>query len=177
MPAIVIRRNKLGSKLWEQIQLAKSQLDGTPFVVMKYKTFKDRETGLRKQVEIPEPAQDAYTIDGYPRKLVKKAFNILINLKKPAPASNSLIFYLNKNKQQYVDDKHPTAPTVDKDYCLALEQAIRDHHKPIEHFFCTGVGLIHPPLSNDLGSTDGLWLKLMRKSLDGSNVVHMLSMD
>ena len=36
MPAIVIRRNKLGSKLWEQIQLAKSQLDGTPFVVMKY---------------------------------------------------------------------------------------------------------------------------------------------
>ena len=51
MPAIVIRRNKLGSKLWEQIQLAKSQLDGKPFVVMKYKTVKDRETGLRKQVE------------------------------------------------------------------------------------------------------------------------------
>ena len=54
MPAIVIRRNKLGSKLWEQIQLAKSQLDGTPFVVMKYKSVKDRETGLRKQVEVPK---------------------------------------------------------------------------------------------------------------------------
>ncbi|OYY06859.1 MAG: hypothetical protein B7Y67_18615 [Polynucleobacter sp. 35-46-11] len=54
MPAIVIRRNKLGSKLWEQIQLAKSQLEGTPFVVMKYKTVKDRETGLRKQVEVPK---------------------------------------------------------------------------------------------------------------------------
>ena len=54
MPVIVIRRNKLGSKLWEQIQLAKSQLDGTPFVVMKYKTIKDRETGLRKQVEVPK---------------------------------------------------------------------------------------------------------------------------
>lgn len=54
MPAIVIRRNKLGSKLWEQIQLAKSQLDGTPFIVMKYKTVKDRETGLRKQVEVPK---------------------------------------------------------------------------------------------------------------------------
>ena len=54
MPAIVIRRNKLGSKLWEQIQLAKSQLEGTPFVVMKYKTMKDRETGLRKQVEVPK---------------------------------------------------------------------------------------------------------------------------
>ncbi len=54
MPAIVIRRNKLSSKLWEQIQLAKSQLDGKPFVVMKYKTVKDRETGLRKQVELPK---------------------------------------------------------------------------------------------------------------------------
>ena len=54
MPAIVIRRNKLSSKLWEQIQLAKSQLDGKPFIVMKYKTVKDRETGLRKQVEVPK---------------------------------------------------------------------------------------------------------------------------
>lgn len=54
MPAIVIRRNKLSSKLWEQIQLAKSQIDGKPFVVMKYKTVKDKETGLRKQVEAPK---------------------------------------------------------------------------------------------------------------------------
>ena len=54
MPAIVIRRNKLSSKLWEQIQLAKSQLDGTPFVVMKYCSMVDRETGFRKQVELPK---------------------------------------------------------------------------------------------------------------------------
>ena len=54
MPAIVIRRNKLSSKLWEQIQLAKSQLDGTPFVVMKYRSMVDWETGLRKQVELPK---------------------------------------------------------------------------------------------------------------------------
>jgi hypothetical protein len=54
MPAIVIRRNKLSSKLWEQIQLAKSQVDGTPFVVTKYKSMIDRETGLRKQVEMPK---------------------------------------------------------------------------------------------------------------------------
>ena len=40
MPAIVIRRNKLSSKLWEQIQLAKSQMDGTPFVVTKFKLLK-----------------------------------------------------------------------------------------------------------------------------------------
>ena len=50
----VQRRNKLNKKITEQIQLAKSQIDGTPFVVTKFKSVKDRETGLRKQVEIPK---------------------------------------------------------------------------------------------------------------------------
>jgi len=54
MPAIVILRNKLATKLWEQINLAQSQLDGKPFVVMKYRSIKDSETGLRKQVEVPK---------------------------------------------------------------------------------------------------------------------------
>ena len=54
IPAIVTRRNKLSSKLWEQINLAKSQMDGKPFVVMKYRSVKDPETGLRKQVEVPK---------------------------------------------------------------------------------------------------------------------------
>ncbi len=54
MPAIVIRRNKLATKLWEQINSAQSQLDGKPFVVMKYRSIKDSETGLRKQVEVPK---------------------------------------------------------------------------------------------------------------------------
>ena len=54
MPAIVVRRNKLSSKLWEQIQLAKSQLEGTQFVVTKFRSIKDRETGLVKQVEVPK---------------------------------------------------------------------------------------------------------------------------
>lgn len=54
IPAIVFRRNKLSNKLWEQIQLAKSHIDGTPFVVTKFKSVKDKETGLRRQVEIPK---------------------------------------------------------------------------------------------------------------------------
>ena len=54
IPAIVFRRNKLSSKLWEQIQLAKSQIEGTSFVVKKFKSIKDKETGLRRQVEIPQ---------------------------------------------------------------------------------------------------------------------------
>ena len=54
MPVIVVCRNKLSSKLWEQIQLAKSQLEGTPFVVTKFRSVKDRETGILKQVEVPK---------------------------------------------------------------------------------------------------------------------------
>ena len=52
IPAIVFRRNKLSSKLWEQIQLAKSQIDGAPFVVKKLRSIKDAETGFRKSVEV-----------------------------------------------------------------------------------------------------------------------------
>jgi len=54
IPAIQHRRNKLSAKLWEQINLAQSQISGKPFVVMKFRSVKDRETGLRKQVEIPK---------------------------------------------------------------------------------------------------------------------------
>jgi hypothetical protein len=54
MPVIVVRRNKLSSKLWEQIQLAKGRMSGTPFVLMKFRSIKDKETGIRKQVEVPK---------------------------------------------------------------------------------------------------------------------------
>ena len=53
-PPILVRRRKLASKLWEQIQLAKSQIDGSAFVVKKYRSVVDKETGLRKQVELPK---------------------------------------------------------------------------------------------------------------------------
>lgn len=52
IPQVVFRRNKLSNKLWEQIQLAKSQIDGTSFAVKKFRTVKDAETGLRKSVEV-----------------------------------------------------------------------------------------------------------------------------
>jgi hypothetical protein len=52
IPTVVFRRNKLSNKLWEQIQLAKSQIDGTTFAVKKFRTIKDKETGLRKSVEV-----------------------------------------------------------------------------------------------------------------------------
>ena len=54
IPPVQQRRNKLSHRLWEQIQLAKSQIEGTEFVVKKYRSFKDQETGLRKQLEVPK---------------------------------------------------------------------------------------------------------------------------
>ena len=54
LPAIQLRRNKLSNKLWEQIQLAKSQITGQPFVVTRIRSVKDPESGLRKQIEMPK---------------------------------------------------------------------------------------------------------------------------
>ena len=53
-PTVVIRRNKLASKVWEQLQLAKSQIEGTKFEVKKYRSYTDKESGLRKQIEVPK---------------------------------------------------------------------------------------------------------------------------
>jgi hypothetical protein len=134
-----------GGRYYSTAQGFKSQLrlhfkiDNEPVMEVDYRGL--HPSLLYQRAGLEEPTEDAYTIDGYPRKLVKKAFNILINRKKPAPATKSLIFYLNKNKKEYVDGKHPIPPTINTEYCEALERAIRDHHKPIERFFCTGVGL------------------------------------
>jgi hypothetical protein len=54
MPAIQVRRNKLSTKLWEQIQLAKSQVSGEPFQVTRFRSIRDQATGLKKQVEMPK---------------------------------------------------------------------------------------------------------------------------
>jgi hypothetical protein len=51
-PTVVIRRNKLASKVWEQLQLAKSQIEGTKFEVKKFRSYTDKESGLRKQIEV-----------------------------------------------------------------------------------------------------------------------------
>ncbi len=53
-PTVVIRRQKLASKVWEQLQLAKSQMDGTKFEVKKFRSYTDKESGLRKQIEVPK---------------------------------------------------------------------------------------------------------------------------
>ena len=62
MPAIVIRRNKLSSKLWEQIQLAQSQIGHTHFVVKRRVTVKDLE-GNYKSIERPKRIKPWWFMD------------------------------------------------------------------------------------------------------------------
>ncbi len=52
MPAVQVRRNKLAKRLWEQMELAKSQQAGTQFAPTKFRSITDPTTGLRKQVEV-----------------------------------------------------------------------------------------------------------------------------
>ena len=54
LSAIHHRRNKLSNKLWEQIELAKSHISGKPFVVTRFRSVKDEDTGMRRQVEMPK---------------------------------------------------------------------------------------------------------------------------
>lgn len=51
VPQVVQRRNKLAKRVWQQIELAKAQENGTQFRVAKFKSYTDIETGLRKQIE------------------------------------------------------------------------------------------------------------------------------
>lgn len=45
------RRNKLAKRLWEQMELAKAQQAGTDFTPVKLRSYVDKVTGLRRQVE------------------------------------------------------------------------------------------------------------------------------
>ena len=52
IPAVQQRRNKLSNKLWEQIQLARAQAEGTQFTLTRFRTVMG-EDGLRRSVEVP----------------------------------------------------------------------------------------------------------------------------
>lgn len=130
-----------GGRYYSNFQQFKSQLrllttiDGEAVAEIDYKSL--HPSLLYQRAGLTEPATDAYTIAEYPRKVVKKAFNILINRKKAAPATQSLIYFLSRDKEIRELVKQP----INAVYCEALEAAIRAHHKDIEHYFCSGVGL------------------------------------
>ncbi len=51
IPQVLQRRLKLSKRLWEQIELAKAQQNGTTFSVSKFRSYTDKESGIRKQFE------------------------------------------------------------------------------------------------------------------------------
>lgn len=51
LPQVQQRRDKLVKRIWEQIELAKAEQNGTTFAPIKFRSYTDKETGVRKQVE------------------------------------------------------------------------------------------------------------------------------
>ena len=51
LSAVVQRRTKLVKRLAEQIELAKAEQSGTTFAPVKLRSYTDKESGVRKQVE------------------------------------------------------------------------------------------------------------------------------
>jgi len=51
MSAIHQRRNKLVKRVWEHMELAKAQTQGSHYAPTKFRTVTDSATGARKQVE------------------------------------------------------------------------------------------------------------------------------
>ena len=51
---ILVRRNKLIAKLWEQIQLAQYEAAGERYQPTRLRTMRDRDTGLIKTLEVPK---------------------------------------------------------------------------------------------------------------------------
>jgi hypothetical protein len=51
-PAALLRRSKLSARLSEQIQLAQAEQEGLEFRPRKLRSYKDSESGIRKQIEV-----------------------------------------------------------------------------------------------------------------------------
>ena len=54
LPDVQQRRNKLIHRIWEQVELAKAQIEGRIWTTTRYRSIKDPDTGLRKQLEVPK---------------------------------------------------------------------------------------------------------------------------
>jgi len=54
LPDVQQRRNKLIHRIWEQVELARAQIEGRIWTTTRYRSVKDPDTGLRKQLEVPK---------------------------------------------------------------------------------------------------------------------------
>lgn len=102
---------------------------------------------------------DPYDIPGYPRKLVKLAFNIMVNARD---RSGALKATLRKARELTKDDAIPEG------YCTsltisALLGAIEERHQSIAHAFCSDSGVRLQRI--DSGIAERVMLDLVRKGI------------
>ncbi len=60
---VVARRNKLSTKLHEQLQLANAQREGKTYAPMRLRTFVNKETGERKTMEVAKRVKEWWWIN------------------------------------------------------------------------------------------------------------------
>ena len=61
---VVIRRNKVIDRLHEQLEMAKSKLEGKAFSPTRQRTVKDAETGQNKTVSVPKRVKEWWFVSG-----------------------------------------------------------------------------------------------------------------
>ena len=51
VPQVIQRRRKLEKRVWQQIELAKAQQSGANYTIKRFRSYADKDTGVRKQIE------------------------------------------------------------------------------------------------------------------------------
>lgn len=107
---------------WTAKQRSDLKIDGKSVMELDYKSL--HPSLLYHKVGLPCPS-DPYSLVGYDRSQVKKAFSILVNRHNPDDCWESFCFYLHMKKKPAMD----------------LEASLRRLHRPIEQYFGSGIGL------------------------------------
>lgn len=107
---------------WPAKQRLQLTIDGESVIEVDYKGLHPWLLYLRVGAAMPE---DAYAVEGFDRKTVKRAFLVLVNSSRTSERWRSLCYELGMKKESAQD----------------LEDRLVALHQPIAHFFGTGIGL------------------------------------
>ena len=132
---------EFGGRFYSELIYMKSALrkwlyfDGEPTIEIDYKSLHPHM--LYHQERLDFPGSDPYAIRGYERKVVKKAFNMMLNRGGKGIAKSAVNTFVRQLK-------------MTREEAVNLEQAILAMHQPIQHHFNTGVGLRLQRLDSDI---------------------------